>query len=97
MKAIFGKLSILWSLLIVVSFFIPFFFGVTDGRAVWLMVLVSPILFTPVGFLCCYFSAGKKEIPKYYRYIGFSLNFLSLFPSFYILVCSLYKNLCKSV
>ena len=78
MNAIFGKLSILCFIAVVVGTVIYGLFNSDDGMGIVLMMCYLPMLFVPLGFLLCVISVLKKETPKRYRYIGFSLNCLSL-------------------
>jgi len=76
MKSIFGKLSILCFVILVVIFgiWLRNIFGETDPLGLCFAAIVLSTS-TPIGFLFGYLSAYRQETPKCYRYIGFSLNF----------------------
>jgi len=79
MKSIFGKLSILCFVAVIVGLVISYRSFVIlddDPMGMALMMLYLLILFVPLGFLFCVLSVCKREVPKYYRYIGFFLNCL---------------------
>ena len=77
-QAIYGKLSILCFFAVIIGVVIHWLLDPSDGMGIVMMLAFLPVLFVPLGFLFGILSAVKKEIPKYYRYIGFFLNSLLL-------------------
>jgi len=74
MKAIYGKLSIVSFVVPVVSL-VALFTLIKYGDVFGLVLFIALFLLPPIGLILGYLSALKQEIPKYYRYIGFFLNF----------------------
>ena len=90
MKAIFGKLSILCFVVLIIILFcaLPVIFKDDPMGAVIMLVFLTP-LFTTVGLVLGYLSALRQETPKCYRYIGFFMN-LVWFP------CVVLYVLCRT-
>ena len=92
MKAVFGKLNVLCFVAVVVGMvisYVPFVILDNDPMGMALMLFYLSILFIPLGLIFFSVSAVKKEIPKYYRYIGLFLIFLLvlMWIYFYFLEC----------
>ena len=68
-KAFYGKLSILCCVISLISIGAMF----SEFFAFMFIVLFFSL---PSGFLFGYLSASKQETPRFYRYVGFLLNFV---------------------
>jgi len=90
MKALFGKMSIVFFILTLVAFGIWLLclnstthFSTTT-TLIYQVFIYLIVLLTPVGLASCWASACKQETPKIYRQIGFCLNLVTLLVLLYL-------------